>query len=1603
MENLILHFLFTDDAGERRRLILSYPILLSDVATHITSRMTDRLGDLNQPGFANINSGLALLSDCRSRGVEAIFPDAFRSDMFSLPRPADREMVLIPDGEFTAGNTEVGQEDDLPARTVFLDAFRIDKYPVTNAEYARFILESGYPLDEKRMNVEISGPADSAADDSVLAQLQALLADETSRGFKLGLARTHPDHPVAEISWYDAVEYARWVNKRLPTADEWEKAARGTDRRKWSWGNDRDVSKGNTRESELEETTPVFAYAAWPSPYGCCDMSGNVTEWTLTPVGSDSPDNDGYVIKGGCWMFSIDEAQVWKQHDDPPGDLWNALGFRCCSSTPEKGPESIREDYERDYDTRMMRSVFNIDLDSRAMIAVATIARKVAAGESTLEEAKTLLDATLREPELPADIAREVADHICQTVLLNTLGSFTDMPTAAVLNVIAELGTHLADQIGDPELIAHADYALGMAQLNGHNPSDAAQIFESCLKYYREQSQDQRQLATTLFALATAEAHRNLTFGDEAIGATSARGHLEEVLPLLRKLGMSAEEQRATCALANVHRLLGETQKAFETAQLALGKTIYLTDTREEIRGILAVGNAFLDIYAFDHAVYCFKTAHRRASAIGDTKLVIEARLNRFLALTLLDKEQAARSGAETLEAITFFESGFLQQALNVVYNQGHDKIRSWVIGSLLGHIVAATQNEDFTLPLLPLAQGAVAYAFKVPALLSETAATLEAWLSRELTSAEECFTRTLLALAYIKNQPDLAKGEILAAVEAARLTESATLLVNAQQLEVEIFRELGCWQEAISVIKDIRPRILQLGNDELSVAYLAYEARMYFWSGDVTAALEACDFATIEAHEKLDAFTSARNTADQHLLRSEILSAIGSDKALIEAEATKLLFFSAGDRLGSARYMLRMAQVILDPVFDKTMLYRKAVENIQYAGNIISGNTRGQRDERLTCELLHTTGLLYLRFQRSAEASDYLVRALEMAEAIDYEDMQMKALEDLISLKLDGNSSDEVEELSQNLITLVRRRRRPFELISALGLTGRYYADTGHTDKAREAFQEATTHYESVRRTIKNNPILRKGWLRKNLNLFEDFITRGLVPANKKQEALLILQRVKAASLGDLLAESRLVTAHGLPSEKAAQAKSLWREIRQREVSLEQSAGWVGNEFEEYRTRVELRTLRHDLQALWGEEWAQEVNVFTAEDLKQLWELLPARPVTTILELFVTSKCVLAFILSPDNEVHAVIQLDHLNRQQLEAQVTEFFTEPYKAFTEALTGAHDEDIAEKRGELFSGLKTLLWDLYTALFSTAGRDGRSVGQTLKELTTEKLIIVPSGMLSSLPLHGLFIGSGNASQYLLDEVESVSFAPSLSTLKRCLTQGSRTPNTLVAIQNPDETLRHGDLEVRVVKTLFPGTIVLAHDQATKRRVTEELAKAELTHFTCHGFFASSFPLDSGLVLADASLSLADIYLNVVLRPGAVVTLAACESGMVDPAFTDEFLGFPSGFIYAGASGVVSSFWMVDDLSTTLLMERFYLNHQGGMTLAAALKEAQVWLRGLTAAGLTERFNDERRKPAEQRIMSYDDASSAWQRFAAMHTTTRPFENPFYWAAFSVSGV
>lgn len=238
-------------------------------------------------------------------------------------------MVYIPPGEFVMG-TSVAEAEALagsigahrtffrletPQRKVQLKGFLIDKYPVTNAQYKKFIDQTLYGAP--------SGWVD--------------------RDFPEGTA----DHPVANVNWHAADTYARWAGKRLPTAQEWEKAARGTDGRIYPWGNEWNAEA--TRRDDLEYpqtralTTPVGCFPEGASPYGVMDLCGNVAEWTGT---ASDPNLWGgcYAVRGAgaahCLEASFRCAHANFSAHTSRFHPW--LGFRCamdCDGLPNDLPE----------------------------------------------------------------------------------------------------------------------------------------------------------------------------------------------------------------------------------------------------------------------------------------------------------------------------------------------------------------------------------------------------------------------------------------------------------------------------------------------------------------------------------------------------------------------------------------------------------------------------------------------------------------------------------------------------------------------------------------------------------------------------------------------------------------------------------------------------------------------------------------------------------------------------------------------------------------------------------------------------------------------------------------------------------------------------------------------------------------------------------------------------------------------------------------------------------------------------------------------------------------------------------------------------------------
>lgn len=174
----------------------------------------------------------------------------------------------------------------------------------------------------------------------------------------------------------------------------------------------------------------------------------------------------------------------------------------------------------------------------------------------------------------------------------------------------------------------------------------------------------------------------------------------------------------------------------------------------------------------------------------------------------------------------------------------------------------------------------------------------------------------------------------------------------------------------------------------------------------------------------------------------------------------------------------------------------------------------------------------------------------------------------------------------------------------------------------------------------------------------------------------------------------------------------------------------------------------------------------------------------------------------------------------------------------------------------------------------------------------------------------------------------------------------------------------NLEVEVIRSFFSSAEVLAQQAATKTALnsSSDFSSAHCCHFSCHGEFNLDSPLESALIFAHKErLTLGEIF-GVKLDKSRLITLSACETGLTDFTSTsDEYIGLPSGFLYAGSPSVVSSLWKVADPSTSLLMIQFYENlseswrSHGNLQpgdVAVALSRSQSWLRNLTIAQFDE---------------------------------------------------
>ena len=263
----------------------------------------------------------------------ALFVDGFgltqmSADSVVVVPPSDRPeplpefpgMTFVPAGEFIMGTVtselgRMGEVDEWPQRNIWVDDYYIDIHEVTNAQYKVYLDSSRAEAPHRWENGNYGFGED-------------------------GL-------PVISISWDEAMAYARFVGKRLPTEAEWEKAARGVDGRRFPWGDDWDPTHANNGDRLM----PIMSYPGGVSPYGCYDMSGNAAEWVeawyeayprteADVLPRDIPDRKEQfrtrkrVYRGGSWNSFGKFLRCANREATGGNKKWVYIGFRCAMDAP---------------------------------------------------------------------------------------------------------------------------------------------------------------------------------------------------------------------------------------------------------------------------------------------------------------------------------------------------------------------------------------------------------------------------------------------------------------------------------------------------------------------------------------------------------------------------------------------------------------------------------------------------------------------------------------------------------------------------------------------------------------------------------------------------------------------------------------------------------------------------------------------------------------------------------------------------------------------------------------------------------------------------------------------------------------------------------------------------------------------------------------------------------------------------------------------------------------------------------------------------------------------------------------------------------------------
>lgn len=585
-----------------------------------------------------------------------------------------------------------------------------------------------------------------------------------------------------------------------------------------------------------------------------------------------------------------------------------------------------------------------------------------------------------------------------------------------------------------------------------------------------------------------------------------------------------------------------------------------------------------------------------------------------------------------------------------------------------------------------------------------------------------------------------------------------------------------------------------------------------------------------------------------------------------------------------------------------------------------------------------------------------------------------------------------------QAALEVFTRMGNPEGCLLAASALGSASADAGDWEVARDAFATAAEATERARQEVGDERRRREILLRA-ISVYAGLV-EACIRTGAPGEALAYADQSKARGLADLLSGRDIRPSPAVPRQLLEELRSLGTRLpvlrRQLDLAGEgeqtRAARASTDQLERERERALLRQ-REVLDEIgrYDPELRLTLSVppVRFEEMRELVDDWRA----ALVEWYFTETRLYAFILAPEAAQPVVVSYSEGEREEVDAWIAAWRSRQAK---HASAVSWRGWIGEQLGELGRILRM-----------------EQVLAVVPE-NVERLLLVPHRSLHPLPLHALPVALG-AQKSLLDRFpHGVQYAPSalLARISR-----RRTPvglNSLLAVQNPTHDLSAADVEVPQVGRYFVQADILAHDEATIGAVrgSDVMRTAECVHFACHGRFDSARPLNSALRLAGGTeLTLGEVF-ELPMDSCRLVTLSACEAGLTDSrTLTDEYVGFPSGFLFAGARCVVSPLWKVADASTALLMMRFYellfpraprydnsLAHTPSAgSVAVALNDAQRWLREVTSAQVRGWLiaRSVHSVPAEELIQTLLEPWAAGGE-------ERPFADPFHWAGFVAVG-